>query len=102
MKPYTIPQARQVISEMSADLSLQLVKRHALTNQIALLLSYDVKSISYASNYHGPIVTDFYGRQVPKPDHGGANLPDLTSSPGSCGRLFGPLRPHRQPGPLNP
>lgn len=81
MKPYTIPQARQVISEMSADLSLQLVKRHALTNQIALLLSYDVKSISYASNYHGPIVTDFYGRQVPKPDHGGANLPDLTSSP---------------------
>lgn len=80
MKPYPIPKARQVISEMSANLALQLVKRHALTNQIALHLSYDVKSLAYAASHNGPVVTDFYGRQVPKPDHGGASLDNLTSS----------------------
>lgn len=77
--PYPFAKARQVVTEMADDLALQLINRHARTQRVQIRVSYDVSNF-HRANYQGPTTTDFYGRQVPKPDHGAANLPALTAA----------------------
>ncbi len=80
-KPYPIPAARLVVSEMADDLALQLIKQQSLTDQITLHLSYDAQSLNQPFfDYNGPLSQDFYGRQVPKSAHGSRKLSDLTTS----------------------
>lgn len=80
-KPYPIPAARLVVSEMADDLALQLIKQQSLTDQITLHLSYDAQSLNQPFfDYAGPVSQDFYGRQVPKSAHGSQKLSDLTTS----------------------
>ena len=78
MRPYKYDEAKLVVSEMVNALALQLTKRQVMTNQIGLVLSYDVANLIKSDDpYHGPITTDFYGRQVPKPmsSHLGFKVP---------------------------
>jgi len=81
--PYTADKARLITCEMIEALSLDLTEKQLLTNQIVLSVGYDRESLTdpdIAAGYTGPIVTDHYGRRVPKHAHGTVNLQKHTSS----------------------
>lgn len=73
--PYPYPQARLVAREMADQLSLELVDKELVTDQIVLTVGYDTESLSENNgSYRGPITTDYYGRKVPKQAHGSVRL----------------------------
>lgn len=81
--PYTWEKARLVVREMADQMTLDLVEKGLVTSQITLAVGYDVENLTspkIMSNYHGPIVADHYGRQVPKPVHASMNLDRQMSS----------------------
>ena len=80
---YTCDKARIIVHEMADAVALGLVEKRLVTDQLTLTINYDTESLSnpeIRKRYHGEIVVDFYGRSVPKPAHGTANLPFATSS----------------------
>lgn len=82
-KPYDFATARIVVGEMLELLSYDLIKKHLVTNQIVLTVGYDIENLTdkgRKGNYKGEIKTDMYGRKVPKPAHGTANIDIKTSS----------------------
>lgn len=81
--PYAADKARIVVREMAEALALDLTAKGLCTNQVALAVGYDVESLRNAtlrSYYEGEIVTDGYGRQVPKGVHASTRLPGMTCS----------------------
>ena len=82
-QPYTPEKARVVVREMTDAMALKLVAHRLVTNQLVLTIGYDTESLSRPEarqQYHGPVSTDRYGRQVPKHAHGTANLNGYSSS----------------------
>lgn len=82
-EPYTFEKARVIVWEMLELLSLDLVEKHLVTNQIVLTVGYDIENLTnpeIASHYKGSVTTDHYGRKVPKHAHGTANIGRHTSS----------------------
>lgn len=82
-EPYTFDKARVVIMEMADAISLDLVSKQLVTDQLVLSVGYDRESLTrpeIAKNYRGPVVTDHYGRAIPKHAHGSANLKTHSSS----------------------
>ena len=82
-EPYTFEKARNVVMEMADAVSLKLVDKRLVTNQLVLSISYDRESLTrpeIAEKYHGEIVEDYYGRLVPKSAHGTVNLSAHSSS----------------------
>lgn len=80
---YTVENARLVVREMTDLMSLDLVEKGMVTDQIVLTIGYDIENLSrpeIRKKYHGPITTDHYGRQVPKHGHGTQNLKKATAS----------------------
>ena len=80
---YDCKKARVVVQEMADAIALELVDKRLVTNQLVLTISYDSESLSdpkIRAKYHGPVTTDYYGRQAPKHAHGTANLERMTSS----------------------
>jgi DNA polymerase V len=80
---YAAKQARVVAQEMADNLSLDLVDKHLVTDQLTLTIGYDVESLTnpaIRNQYRGEIVTDHYGRPVPRHAHGTINLRRPTSS----------------------
>ena len=80
---YTFDKARIVVQEMADGVALDLVEKRLVTNQLVLQVGYDVESLtipSIASQYHGKVTKDWYGRAVPQHAHGTANLEFYTSS----------------------
>ena len=80
---YDWKKARVVVQEMADAIALELVDKRLVTNQLVLTISYDSESLSdptIRGRYHGPVTTDYYGRQAPKHAHGTANLDRMTSS----------------------
>ena len=80
---YTVENARLVVREMTDLMSLDLVEKGMVTDQIVLTVGYDIENLSrpeIRKKYHGPITTDHYGRQVPKHGHGTQNLKKATAS----------------------
>ncbi|MCR5649990.1 MAG: DNA methylase [Lachnospiraceae bacterium] len=75
-EPYSTEKTRIVVREMADALSLDLMKKNLVTDQIILTLSYDKASLDdkNGSGYKGEITKDYYGRAVPKHAHGTANL----------------------------
>ena len=79
--PYTVEKARLIVEEMLDLLALDLVERKLQTDQIVLTIGYDRESLSDpAIGYTGPVAADPYGRAIPKPAAGSANLGKYTSS----------------------
>ena len=79
--PYTNEKARIIVHEMSDALSLDLVEKGLVADQIVLTVGYDAENLAKGkSHYNGEIVSDQYGRNVPKPAHGSENLGRYTSS----------------------
>ncbi len=81
--PYEWEKTRIVVREMADSLSLELVEKNLVTDSIVLTIGYDIENIKDASRrsaYSGEIVTDTYGRKVPKSAHGTVRLEKRTSS----------------------
>ncbi len=81
--PYTFEKALIVVKEMAEAISLDLVEKRLVTDQIGLYVGYDNSSLADAkifANYRGPLGVDHYGRRVPMPATGSINLGNLTSS----------------------
>lgn len=70
---------RLIVWEMADMLSLDLVDKGLVTNQIVLTIGYDHESLA-DGNYQGDITTDRYGKSIPKHAHGTQNLDKHTSS----------------------
>ena len=81
--PYPFEKAKLVVREMTDLLSLDLVDKGLVTNQIVLTIGYDIDNLkdpNLRKDYHGEIKVDRYGRQIPKHAHGTANLKAYSSS----------------------
>lgn len=75
--PYPADKARLVTKEMADLLVLDMVSKHLLTNQITLTVGYDMDNLSdpvRLAAYKGAIVTDHYGRKIPRHAHGTAHF----------------------------
>ena len=77
-EPYDYEKTKLIVKEMMELLSLDLVFKNVVTNQLVLTIGYDISNIN--SNYEGEITKDFYGREIPKHAHGTINLDHYTSS----------------------
>ena len=65
---YPVAHARNVVLEMADAVSLELLDKRLVTDQIVLTINYDTESLTdpdIRSRYHGRITTDYYGRSVP-------------------------------------
>ena len=80
--PYDFEKGRLIVREMTELLVLELVRKHVVTKQIVLDIGYDRESLAgeRSRKYIGPVVTDPYGRKIPKAAHGTGNLDGCTSS----------------------
>lgn len=79
--PYSADKAKLILKEMVDSITLDLVEKGMVTNQLVLTISYDQESLSLKGvNYKGPVTVDMYGRKVPKHAHGTKNLNQYTSS----------------------
>ncbi len=82
-RPYTFDETRIIIMEMVDKLVLELVEKGLMTDQIVLMVGYDIENLTDAKRraaYTGEVTTDHYGRQVPKHARGTANMGKHTSS----------------------
>ena len=94
-QPYTAEKARLVLREMADLLSLDLVSKRLVTNQLVVTIGYDKENLSTPDQkrqYHGEVTKDHYGREIPKHSHGTQNLERYTSSTklivGAATKLF--------------
>lgn len=78
--PCNYEETKLIVKEMAELLSLNLVEKNVVTNQIVLTVGYDICNISKSKNYDGEITTDRYNRKIPKHAHGTINLEHSTSS----------------------
>ncbi len=79
--PYTWEKARLITWEMTDNLSLDLVDKGLVTDQLTLTIGYDIENLKNPETpYQGEVVTDHYGRKIPRHSHGTANLPCATAS----------------------
>ena len=82
-EPYDFEKARLILQEMTELLSLDLVRKGLLTDQVVLTVCYDTENLTDPARrraYNGEVKTDCYGRQAPKQAHGSENLGCFTSS----------------------
>ncbi len=81
--PYDAEKAKLVVREMAELMSLDLVDKGLVTDQIVLTIGYDIENLTDAGRkqkYKGAVTTDHYGRRVPKHAHGTINLERQTAS----------------------
>lgn len=82
-EPYTFAQGRLIVREMADLLALDLLDQKLVTDQVSLMIGYDVACLTdpaISAAYRGETVKDHYGRRVPKAVHGSINLPQFTAS----------------------
>ncbi len=80
-EPYSAEKARLIIQEMTDALALDLVAKRLKTDQLVLTIGYDRESLIRSDIvYTGEVVTDVYGRAIPKHSTGTVNLGGHTSS----------------------
>lgn len=70
--------ARIIVQEMTSGLSLDLVEKRLVCDQIVLTVGYDIENVT--ESYTGEIEVDRYGRRVPKMAHGSENIGRQTAS----------------------
>lgn len=82
-EPYDFGKARLILQEMAELLSLDLVRKGLVTDQVVLTVGYDIQNLADSTRrarYSGAVKTDYYGRQLPASAHGSENLGRVTSS----------------------
>lgn len=81
--PYDYEKTKLIVKEMTELLTLDLVDKNLVTDQIVLTIGYDVENLTdtyISSAYKGETTTDRYGRKIPKHAHGTINLDHKTAS----------------------
>ncbi|MCR4631032.1 MAG: DNA methylase [Treponema sp.] len=78
-EPYTYEKAKIIVREMAELLALDLFKKKLLASSVTLQVGYDIESLNLP-DFDGEVVTDFYGRQTPKPAHGSWSFSSETNS----------------------
>ena len=81
--PYTAEKTRLIVKEMTDLMTLDLVDKRLVTDQIVLTVGYDIENLTDPDRYRkykGSVTIDRYGRKVPKHAHGTTNLKRKTSS----------------------
>ncbi len=96
-QPYDADKGRLIIREMTELLVLDLVRKNLVTKQITLNIGYDRESLrteeqggskkntvyivsKTGERYTGDVISDTYGRAIPKYAHGTSHLEEYTSS----------------------
>ena len=82
-RPYTFDETRIIITEMVDKLVLELVEKGLTTDQIVLMVGYDIENLTdpkRRAEYKGEVVKDRYDREIPKHARGTANLGKHSSS----------------------
>ena len=82
-EPYTFERAEIIVREMAEALSLDLLDKGLVADQLTLTVGYDRESLTGSegrSRYKGEVSADRYGREVPKPAHASAALKGAASS----------------------
>lgn len=77
--PYNYEKAKLVVKEMADQLSLDLVSKKLVTNQLMLLISYDIENVKNLNLEEIDLITDYLGRKIPKHANGTINI-EYTSS----------------------
>ena len=75
--PYDYEKAAIIVREMADALSLDLVDKGLVTDQIVLTVGYDAESLTdpaVSGGYQGTVTTDYYGRRIPKHAQGTVNF----------------------------
>ena len=70
--PYDYEKTRLIVKEMAELLTLDLVEKNSVTDQLVLTIGYDVENLTnpfIRNSYKGEITTDAYGRKIPKHAH---------------------------------
>lgn len=81
--PYDYEKTRLIVKEMTELLTLELVEKRLVTNQIVLTVGYDIDNLTdpeISKLYKGEVTLDRYNRKIPKHAHGTVNLDHYTSS----------------------
>lgn len=81
--PYDYKKTKLIVKEMADLLSLDLVAKDFVTNQLVMTIGYDIDNLTnqdIREMYNGEITLDHYGREVPKHAHGTINIDHHTSS----------------------
>ena len=76
--------ARLIVREMADALALDLFERGLRAEKITLNIGYDIENLTDPKrnkSYTGRVVSDYYGRKVPKGARGTVHLGGYTSSP---------------------
>ena len=80
-RPYANDEGLIIVKEMTELLSLDLVRKSVLTDQLTLTIGYEAfQDPKDTESFKGEIHTDRYGRPAPVHAHGTANLPGPTAS----------------------
>ncbi len=72
--PYTNEKARLIVKEMVDQLVLDMTAKNISCRAVVLSIGYDIENIKKCPQYVDSIVTDWYGRQLPKSVHGGVRF----------------------------
>ncbi len=81
--PYDFEKGKLIVREMTDQLVLDMVEKRLVTDQVVLTVGYDIENMSdpeIAKRYNGEATVNHYGKKLPKPAHGTANLGRRTSS----------------------
>ena len=81
--PYDYEKTKLIVKEMTELLTLELVDKRLVTNQLVLTVGYDIDNLTnpeISRSYKGEVTEDRYGRKIPKHAHGTINLDHMTSS----------------------
>ena len=78
---YNYEKTKLIVKEMVENLSLELVSKHLITNQIVISLGYDIENLNNPNlrKEFSEVKVDYYGRFIPKPSNGRINI-NYTSS----------------------
>lgn len=82
-RPYNYEDTKLIVKEMTELLTLDLVEKKLVTNQLVLTIGYDIDNLinpEISKKYKGEVTLDRYGRSIPKHAHGTTNLQQKTSS----------------------
>ena len=82
-EPYNFEKAMLIVKEMTELLTLDLVSKHYVTNNLTLTIGYDIENLTNENirkNYYSEIKKDHYGREIPKNAHGTIRIDEMTSS----------------------
>ncbi len=77
-EPYQFLPARLIVKEMTDQLSLELVSKKLVSDQLVLTVCYDHSYIP--GEYEGELEVNHYGKIAPKSVHGSSNIGSFTSS----------------------